>query len=250
MTRILFRSVSLEGWTAGLLAAATGFAVYVLPQVWLEELVTATALPQFVAAAQPLLGETSRLSLAAAGACLAFMFAWLGLRSLDRLGRPGPTREVKREEPVEPAPASVKMRLRRRDLHPDAPPRPPLLVSELEERCEPPAEPEPAIVEIPLELDELELEVPAEPANEFVPEIPIAIEQPQIRSEPAYQPEPSLAELAERFERGLAQRRRPNIARGGAPSHHSSSAAPNGSDVPDRLQSAIDSLHRLAARSG
>lgn len=113
----------------------------------------------------------------------------------------------------------------------------------------PPAEPEP-VAGIPPE-PEAALELEPEPLPE-----PEAIAEAEPESGPAQQPEPapqaemptSIADLMERLEQGLAKRRMIEPAPvAPAPAPQVFPAEPEAPD--DRLQSAIASLQRLAARS-
>lgn len=219
---------------AGLAALAVLFVAFALPADLLAEIVGASGLPSVLAAAQPPLGLTARIAIGAAGAGATFGLVLLLLRLLDRSGL-----EPHRARAAEPQDETP--RLRRRDFHPDAPvPRPICAARDLGEPA-PPARPS---EKTPLWLAEPAPEAPAEaaapePALEPEPEpAPVEIEPAPVADSAS-----SLAELMERLERGLAGRR-------------GATAPPAASDPPqvfpeageDRLQSAIDSLHRLAAR--
>jgi hypothetical protein len=95
---------------AGLAAAVVAFA---MPADLLERLVAASGLPHLLAAAEPPLGLKARGAIGAAGAAAAFGLVYLLLRFLDSAGR-GKTRR-------EPEFDASGPRLRRRDIHPDAP---------------------------------------------------------------------------------------------------------------------------------
>ena len=125
---------SLDVPVASLAGLAVAFLSFAAPADLLAGLVVATGLPDVIPAAAPPLGFNARIALVAGGAMGAFTLALLFLRLLGRLGR--------REEEgiatdIEPP------RLRRRDIHPDEPSRPPLLA--VHELGEP--EPEPGETE-------------------------------------------------------------------------------------------------------
>src|SRR5690348_10187567 len=114
----LFRGAgrnALDLPVAGLAALAAAFTTFVVPQDLLSRIVVATGLPSLLSAAQPPLGLTARVAIAVGGAVLVFGLVFLLLRLLDRSGM-----NAAAEEEAETPP-----RLRRRDIHPDAPtPRP------------------------------------------------------------------------------------------------------------------------------
>ena len=162
---------------AGLAAAVLAFAT---PADLLEQLVAATGLPHLLAAAEPPLGFKARGLIGIAGAAAAFALAYMLLRLLDRSGREKPK--------PEPAWSEDAPRLRRRDVHPDAPvcrpisaardfgePAPPL------RSAAPPLEPPPApfapapapraFVPPPPEPDPAPPE-PATPPQAFIPPPP------------------------------------------------------------------------------
>jgi hypothetical protein len=298
----LFRGAgrnALDLPVAGLAALAAAFACFAVPQDILSRAVVATGLPSILSAAQPPLGLTARVVLAVGGAAIVFGLVFLLLRLLDRSGM-----SAGAKEDAEPAPP----RLRRRDVHPDAPtPRPISAARDFGE----PAPPEAPRAVVPLWLDEAEpVAVPVfepEPESAFAPEPafepepvsepepvfepePVAEVQPEpepvfelqpvaeVRPEPEpvlelrpvaeVQPEPepvlapapepapapqaemptSIAELMERLEQGLARRRM--IEPVPAAPVTAPQVFPEAAEAPDdRLQSAIASLQRLAARS-
>ncbi len=215
--------------------ALAGFAVvftaFAAPVDLLEGAVAASGLPSLIAGAAPPLGGKARILLGLGGGAAVFALAFALLRLIDRL-----TARPPRAVPVlveEPAP-----RVRRRDFHPDAPPRPP--VSAIREFGEPapPRAPRAASGDRPIATIVGEEAMPA-PQPASAP----AAEQ---ASEPAPAASPSradsLADLMARLERGLVRRaaaRRPAAPRA-APQ-----VFPDRSD--DRLASAIESLQRLAA---
>jgi len=315
----LFRGAgrnALDLPVAGLSALAAAFAAFAIPQDILSRAVIATGLPSILSAAQPPLGLTARVALAVGGAAIVFGLVFLTLRLLDRSGLGGT--EASDESRSGP-------RVRRRDVHPDAPaPRPIFAVHELGE----PAPPRAPRAEVPLWLDEVEPTPPPfgaapeaaepefrpepepffepeaerepwrapeptvfpEPAPRFVPE-PEPEPALEIVAEPecvpAPEPEPALVEaevaapvsaqvpapaapaadmptsiagLMERLEQGLARRRTIEPAPQPVPDTPATAEAPRAfPEAPearepaeaadDRLQSAIASLQRLAARS-
>ncbi len=244
---------------AALAGLSVAFAVFAAPPDLLAELIRASGLPAILPAAEPPLGLNARIAVGAAGAIVMFAFAFLLLRWLDRFGRRRADRDEAETEAEMP-------RLRRRDFHPDAAPRPPLFAgSELgEPELELTQEPEPETEVEPAPEPELQLtprlrrawlpETPAETAEE-------PAQEPEIEPSPEPFPAPvakevpraqygSISELLDRLEQGLA-RRRPGAPAMPAPAPAEERAAPppvaaNAAD--DRLQSAIDSLQRLASR--
>jgi hypothetical protein len=287
----LFRGAgrnALDLPVAGLAALAAAFAAFAVPQDILSRLVIATGLPSILSAAQPPLGLTARVALAVGGAAIVFGLIFLLLRLLDRSGM-----NASEEKEVEAPP-----RLRRRDIHPDAPTRRPISAArDLGE----PAPPEAPRDSVPLWLDQaapvvasvIEPAPASEPEPErvarFEPE-PISEPEPvgEVRQEPqpvvasvpeplpappvpeaAFVPEPqpepepapwpappaemptSIAALMERLEHGLARRRMIEpapVVPAAAPQVFPEAQEPADA-ADDRLQSAIASLQRLAARS-
>jgi len=202
---------------AALAGLAVAFAAFAIPADLLAELIGASGLPNLLEAAQPPLGMTARIALAAAGSLTVFAAAFLLLRWLDRFAvSPARPAEIGEQKP----------RLRKRDAHPDAPARVPLsAVRELGEPAPP-----------------LSVQRKAEPVPPAIP----AIEPTPPVAESA-KPE-SLSELMARLERGLERRTAPKAASAKpvlAPDD-APQVFPPASD--DRLQSAIDSLQRLTAR--
>jgi len=211
---------------AALAALAALFFAFVVPGDLLAGLVGATGLPSLVPAAEPPLGITARIAIGAAGAAATFGLVFYLLRVLDRsmLGghRPRP----------QPVPDEAP-RIRRRDVHPDAPaPRPISAAREFGE---------PAPPGLPSEAAPAWLAEPVVPEPEPEPD-----PQPEPEPEPAPEPEArtgaSLPELMERLEQGLSRRRAPAAAQEHRP------APQVFPEADDRLQSAIDSLQRLAER--
>ncbi len=146
---------ALDVPVAALAGLAVAFLAFAAPAGLLAELVGASGLASIIPAAEPPLGLKARLGIGAGGAVLVFAIAFLLLRWLDRFG-------TRRTEEAEDALIMETPRLRRRDIHPDAPARAPLLaVHEL-------GEPE-------LELNEIHTEAPApwlEPASTVARDLP------------------------------------------------------------------------------
>ena len=241
-------------------AALAGFAVaflaFAAPADLLGGFVASTGLPSIAPAAEPPLGFRARIGLGAFGAVAVFALVFILLRWLDRFGRSAasePELVLETEEAEFEAPPR-----RRRDFHPDAPARRPLLAAhELGEPDlnpwsaadeAPAAEPDPEPVAVrPEPVREVEIELaapepdpvpspPPEPAAVPVDRAPEPAPQPPIGS--------SIPELMARLEQGLARRRAvPSAAPAASPS-----VFPEGRD--DRLQNAIESLQRLAGRQG
>ena len=101
---------------AGLAALAVAFVAFAMPADLLGQLVSATGLPHLLAAAEPPLGFKARGAIGIAGAIAAFGFVYMTMRMLDRSGSKRPRHEAEARGDQEDSP-----RLRRRDLHPDAP---------------------------------------------------------------------------------------------------------------------------------
>ena len=244
-----------------------GFVAFMLPSDILSRIVEASRLPEILPAAAPPLGAKARIALAVAAAGGTFAAVWLLLRMLGRKP-PEPKARAWADLDIEPE----TPRLRRSDVHPDAPARRPILAArELGEPAPAPApapalaEPQPAAPELPAE--ELEL---AGPGIEILPEEPVAVEpvaQEPVAQEPVLpepvvaepapsppEPEPSggesIAELMARLERGLARRRDRGSAVPAA-GHAAPAPAPAAEQWgDDRLRSAIENLQKIAARAG
>lgn len=203
---------------AVLAALAVGFVAYAVPAALLADAVAATGLPSILPAAAPPLGATARLSLVTAGALAAFLGTWLLLRAL---GGRAPIRLRSEPETIPVAP-----RLRRADLHPDAPaPRP---------------------LRVDLEFDEPEAAEPDE-AEEIGPET-APVEEP-LPAPPLDLDIPTIGELMQRLEAGLVQRRTEPSAsvRPAAPARPTPVSANDA--VDERLRGALDELQKLVARS-
>jgi hypothetical protein len=214
-------------------------------------MISATGLPHLLAAAEPPLGLKARAGIGIAGAAAAFGFVFMMMRMLDRAGRKKARPEPELEED------EVRPRLRRRDVHPDAPVcRPISATRDFGEPAPPPlleaaSEPEPAEQSLPTWLAEADPE-PIEPHFDPRPE-PEPEAEAEAHIEPLQAPAPaaeaSLADLMRRLEQGMARRRTRQVF---APAQQQQQQAPAPQVFPeandDRLQSAIESLQRFAAR--
>lgn len=218
---------------AALAALAFVFVVIAVPADFLSQLVNASRLPSLIPAAAPPLGLTARICVAIGGAFATFGLVFLLLRLLDRTG-------FEKVPAAKPAPIDEDApKLRRRDVHPDAPGRRP--ISAARDLGEPAPPKAPKAPPPPIWLAEADPEPAAEPVfvAESEPE-PEPVIEPEPQPAPAPAPASSLGELMERLERGLA-RHESRPAPAAAPQ-----VFPEARD--DRLQSAIDSLQRLASR--
>ena len=274
-----FRNVgrnALDLPVAGLSALAVAFAAFVVPAGMLSDAVGASGLPSILPAAEPPLGLTARAGIAVAGALLIFAIVFGLLRLLDRSG----VESSRRERADDEAP-----RTRRRDSHPDAPVRAPISAARdlgeprrIQSRAaeptpiwlaeadpgdavivdepvfadpapEPPMATQPHFEAAPGPESEPAPASPAEPADYFEPVAEEALPQVEV-PRPAAELPSSLPELMERLERGLARRQARPASASPAPAQPASAPPqvfPEARD--DRLQSAIDSLQRLAART-
>ena len=256
---------AFDSGLAAFAALSAGFVAFAMPDPLFSALVEASRLPDFVAAAQPPLGDTARFGAVAAAVLFTFAAVW-GL--MAALGRSPASRPVPAEVPEAEAP-----RLRRADVHPDAPAPRPLLARDLGE---------------PLELDQpAEDPVEAGPFPEaelralpgfLIPQAPEPepVAQPEAESpqpEPdSAQPEPepaaeaedlpiadlaarlpeaedeagdSLSQLVERIESGLSRKRQalPPIE----PPPAAEEPQVEEERVGHRLRSAINDLQKIAS---
>src|ERR1044072_9488753 len=101
---------------AALAGLAVAFVAFAMPADLLTSLVESSGLPALLAAAEPPLGFKARTRVRLAGGLAAFALVSAPLRLIDRTGleRPAPAPAPTAEEEEMP-------RLRRRDVHPDAP---------------------------------------------------------------------------------------------------------------------------------
>jgi hypothetical protein len=256
---------------AALAAGSVGFVIYVMPAASFDQAVELSGLPLLVPAANPPLGLTARIAVAALAAAGIFVLVALVLRALSKSApRPEPKR---RPEPVEieiPLP-----KLRRADAHPDAPARRPIFAGlDLGEPFDPETfgrEPErddflPAVEaeeaapvaedasNLPPEEDEIvehrplpSFVVPQEPEEE-IEEIEAAAAPAPEAAELADHGQASISHLMQRLELGLVRRDVAAPGTQGATPFGHSGAGEAGKPVDHRLRSAIDELQQLAAR--
>lgn len=254
------------GWLDAAMALLAGgsvaFAIAAMPDYHFARMVTISGLPQILEAAQPPLGLTARLAAAGAAGAGAALLVWMLLRMLNRAAGGSGKRERKRAAELEEMDLAPP-RLRRVDIHPDAPARRPLFAGTDLGEPEPDAPgadpaPEPWTFDAPEPAGETGEAAPAawtesfpdaepaapeeafeqaqaEPAGEVPqataePEAPV----PESRSGPAPDGQPSLDDLVQRLERGARRR-------DGRPPAH---------DVNGRLRSALDDLQKMASRRG
>jgi hypothetical protein len=176
MPKLSFLSArAFDAGLAALAAISAGFVTFAMPEALFSGLVETSRLPQFVAAAQPPLGETARLAAAGAAALVTFAAIWALMAALGR-------RPAVRKPEAEPEAEAPK--LRRADAHPDAPARRPLLARDLGE---------------PLDLDEF----PKAAAREAEPSrgeaehrpLPAFLVEQAPEPEPVAEHEPEFVEL-------------------------------------------------------
>jgi hypothetical protein len=262
-------------------ALAVGFAAFVMPGDILTSLVQATGLPSVLPMAEPPLGMKARAGISLVAALLTFGSVFFLLRRIGGASAPARQRDTggwlpEVDEVGDTSPAAP--RLRRADVHPDAPARRPILavrelgepapqmaplpsfVAEMpaEPEAAPDPEPEPqavvAIEEPPEELDELEL---TGSDIEIIAAAPEAAAPEQSLPAAVYEPtqDASVAELMARLERGLARRIRrpeptpaPEAAREPVRDTEPVPIFQAGGD--DRLRNAMENLQKMAARAG
>lgn len=241
------RSHAIDAPVAAFAGISVAFALFAMPPELFTEV---SGLPGM----SPLLAQGTgdpglqRLIAAGAGALIVFAAVFLLLRGVDRVGRRPRTQRRRHAEAKAP-------RLRRRDLHPDAPaPRPIRAGRDL-------GEPETAL---PIWLADAEgTGAAAEPDAASEPDEQQEQQEQEDRPEPppmlqtveaAAVPGPSapigesIPALLARLEQGLADRRREHSHTGGGENRAIRPVFPDGADA--RLKSAIESLQRLAARHG
>lgn len=177
----LTRAQRLNLPLAPTVAVAGGLLIALLfltiPAELLERLIVASGIPAVLAAAEPPLGVTARIALGLVMGGGFTAFAWFGLTLLDG------------DTPL--TLGKVAASLRRRDVHPDGPPRPPLFAARdlgtpfLDVKA--PIEPE-------RELDLAAFEPVARPIEQPLPrdlDQPMAAFDPvALRDEPLPAPEP------------------------------------------------------------
>ncbi len=262
-----------------LMGAAAAALVMMAPIVALQNAVVASGLPELLPAAGPPLGGKARLMFAFATALIGFGAALLVLRAAGRgSGSRRPPRDPRDEIEDDFLPAP---RVRRRDLHPDAPVRAPLMAArDLGEPGAPSESPlrikrarlheALAAAEVPVESNEpvpVEEEPvalspvvasPEPPVEEEAIQAPPAAPSAAPRPEPAAVPEPApstpadrpetIAELLARLERALGSGERSE--RVASPPAARSEPAQANDPADDRLQAALASLKRFAPRAG
>jgi hypothetical protein len=201
---------------AALAGLAVAFVAFAMPGDLLTGLVNASGLPSILAAAEPPLGFKARTGVGLAGGLAAFGLVFALLRLIDRTGLERPKREAGAEADMP--------RLRRRDVHPDAPVRRPISAAR-------------------------DLGEPA-PPPQAAPGAPAWLTEAEGVRAPVRAPVPAAATLTDlmaRLEQGLARRRTRQLFAPAASPPLAPQVFPQAGD--DRLQSAIESLQRLAARS-
>lgn len=287
MPKLSFLSArAFDAGLAALAALSAGFVAFAMPESLFSSLVAATPLPDFVAAAQPPLGETARFAAVGAVSLLTFAAVWALMSALGRL----PAGRKPEAEPEAVAP-----RLRRADAHPDAPARRPLLARDLGEPLDLEDFPEAAVEEEPAAAEAEHRPLPAflvpqapepEPVAQAEPGFDAAepqwdepeprwdsIEPEWAEAEPAPEPEAEmeaepvpvselaaqlpeaekesdqpLSQLVNRIEFGLARKRQALPAAAGlAPMEE---AAAEQEKVGHRLRSAINDLQKIASTGG
>jgi hypothetical protein len=278
----IVNKIGVEKLVAAAAALVTGAAVYMMPQSVLQEAVIASGLPGVLPPLEPPLGGKARIGLAlfAAGIAFGLIVTLMGL--IGRFAAKPAKKPERAARSVDDLP--VPPRVRRRDQHPDAPARAPLLI---EQEIGRPGEPVAAEKGVGRRIRTLSREetVPeaqvrepifAEPAPEPQPQPepepiiqeaiadapePVIETEPLVREElvgsrPAWLdvPEPSpsahapLVELVERLERALEVR---TAQRRTAPAPVPPVAAEAEADGTDaRLRSALESLKRFAPQRG
>ena len=256
---------------AALAALAAGASLLLMPVDVLQTLVIDSGLPGIFPPAEPPLGFKARAVLALVAAVIAFGSTYGLMRLLGRAParRPAPRETFEPAVFAEPAP-----RMRRRDLHPDAPVRAPL--SALRDLGLPAGEEDPALLltdalpelapqarTLPVveeeEEDELVLTEP-EVAEEVAPEPvlpePAPLRDPQPEVAQQAQGEETIAQLLARLERALEQKPLPQWvepARPQGPTPPAAAAAPMEPEIEPmdaRLRSALENLKRFAPSHG
>jgi hypothetical protein len=270
---------------AALAGVAVAFLAFAMPADLLNQLVEGSGLPGLLSAAEPPLGLKARAGVGLAGAFAVFGLVFILLRLLDRTGydMPRPAKAAAPEEQLprlrrrdaHPDAPDCRPISAARDFGEPAPP-----VAPVAPVAPPPpvAEPSPhaarpegkRILDVLVPDEEVEQQpqpevlVAAEPviepvaAPEPMPEPQVEVEPASVAAAPVQVPTPpqsgvseveraeaDLTELMARLEQGLARRR----ADAAAPADTSApqpQVFPEAAD--DRLQSAIDSLQRLAQR--
>ena len=235
-----------------LAGGATAALLMLMPLDALQNLVIDSGLPFLLAAAEPPLGMKARLLLAGVGGVAAFAVIFGVMRLLGRKpARPTRWGAEDSDTRVEAAP-----RMRRRDLHPDAPT--PAPISALRDLGEPDSARAPEPVLIPTETlpeaeDEELILSEADAIDEPAPlPAPVPAAAPAA---PSVQPQgqESIAELLARLERAIEKKplpqwlERPEAASASPPVPANEEAPP---PLDDRLRSALENLKRFAPAHG
>jgi hypothetical protein len=234
-------SSTLDLAMAALAGASVAFAVFALPDWRFQQAVGLSGLPLILPAAQPPLGQTARLLVAAVAGAFSFGLVWLVLRSVGKK----PAAPKQRFEPVE---LDMAPKLRRADAHPDAPARRPIFAGlDLGEPEEVQPEREPCLMPVAEEVEPL-----AKPDSSPVPEDqPEEVETLELQDEevPSHFEQDSIPHLMQRLELGLLRRERGTRSEGTAESPWSTNAPADQERIDERLRGAIADLQKLAARS-
>ena len=258
---------SIDMPLALLAGLAVGFVAFVMPGDLLAQAVEMSGLPSVLPAAAPPLGTKAHavLAVAAAGGTVAIVYLILRMLGGKSVQRPL-ERDFDEPEPEREAP-----RLRRSDVHPDAPARRPILATrELGEPTPAPAptpapfwrpedfppEAEAEEVEPETDVQDEELEL-GSPGIEMLEPAPVAVVPPEPIAEAPPKPtsidEANIDDLIARLERGLHRRLQQKSAPEAfeQPSEPAFAANPfAGNDRgDDRLRSAIENLQKMAARA-
>lgn len=189
---------------AALAAGAAAAMLLLMPVDLLQDLVIESGLPNFFPPAVPPLGLKARVGFAVAAALIAFAMAYGVMRMIGR----SPRQTASRLDRDEVGPASVDQapRMRRRDLHPDAPVRAPLsalrdLGDPLGEARAPLFKPEP----------EPEPQIDAQPKAGEADDA-LVLTQPGLRQEPELlQEEPELRQMPELLQEEYELRDKPKV---------------------------------------
>ncbi len=143
-------TLPLPALAAGIGGGLVALAFLVMPAGLLESAVLRSGIPAVLAAAEPPLGFTARIGLGIIFGGLVAGFAWFGAQILDD-GKGG-TRRVSLD--------GLLARFRRGDVHPDAPPRPPLFANRdlgtpfMGVKAPEAPDAEPAEQDLPVDLDQ------------------------------------------------------------------------------------------------
>ncbi|MFN3387556.1 MAG: hypothetical protein ACK40O_01390 [Allosphingosinicella sp.] len=220
---------------AALAAVSACFVAYAAPDWRLFQLISALRLNDIVPALDPPLGNKIRLAFMAGAAAIAFAGAFALMQLVDRI-------DARRRGTAQPVPEVL--RLRRADVHPDAPARRPILAGrelgepepaeaadagpQAAEAAEAPPALEPAAAEIPefLAVRQPDEPEPAEPAEAGPEPLELTEPVPLLRAKPtARMPEPEQQQPEQ-----SAQPSEPDEEEGEA-----QSAAPEGDDEGESL---------------